>query len=125
MSLPSSCAIDEDSPVRATRASRCGRAMSHNPSDATKSGPAPRPAMPPPPGMPLPAEHPLLAARPLRLVLEVGVLVRVVEDRGLGLRLLREHPRLPDLLAALLLQVVDRVFDLRPHRREVDADQLP
>src|SRR5215218_3932630 len=82
-------------------------------SASTKSGPAPRPAIScPPRGPPSAAEDALLAAGPLRLVLEVGVLVRVVQHRSLGGRHLGEHPGLPDLVAALLLQVVDRVLDL-------------
>src|SRR3954464_3965460 len=196
MSEPSSCAIEDDSPVCSTRASRCGRAMSHRPSAptyampsvntlgvswnapaelrtkpssssvsssrravgrarpaaaatsdrviagrwaskqastssprasaSTKSGPAPRPAIDRRPPRPrLTAEHALLATGALRLVLEVGVLVRIVQDGRLGGRHLGEHPGLPDLLAALLLQVVDGVLDLGAHRREVDADQFP
>ena len=39
MSEPSSWAIDDDSPVRATRSPRCGRAMSHSPSDETYAMP--------------------------------------------------------------------------------------
>src|SRR3954451_13968262 len=93
-------------------------------SASTKSGPAPRPAIDRRPS-PSAAEHALLAAGPLGLVLEVGVLVGVLQDRRLGGRHLREHPGLPDLLAALRTQVFDGLLDLRTHGREVDADQLP
>ena len=39
MSLPSSCVIDDDSPVRRTRSCICGRATSHNPSAPTYAMP--------------------------------------------------------------------------------------
>src|SRR5918998_5298915 len=41
MSEPSSWAMEDDSPVCATSASRCGRAMSHSPSDDTYAIPRP------------------------------------------------------------------------------------
>src|SRR5690349_15047930 len=118
---PAAVATSDSDMVR-WPASKQARTSRPRASASTKSGPAPRPAM----WVTLrsAAEDAVFAAGPLRLVLEVGVLVGVLEDRLLGLRHLGEHPRLPDLLAALLLQVVDRVLDLGPHRGEVDADQL-
>src|SRR4051812_18344218 len=118
-------------------ASKQARTSRPRASASTKSGPAPRPAIgdlsdrPRPGSRPEPAkggedgvlssaaEDAFFAAGPLRLVLEVAVLIGVVEDRGLGGGHLGEHPGLPHLFAALLLQVVDRVLDLRAHRREV------
>src|SRR3712207_2906619 len=136
-------------------ASKHARTSSPRASASTKSGPAPRPAMrpllPAPAGSPAPsrgspravrgtgsfhewrgaggplspAEDALLAAGPLRLVLEVGVPVRVLQDLLLGVGHLGEHPGLPGLLAELAAQVVDGVLDLAADRGEVDADQLP
>src|SRR3954469_16973092 len=132
-----------DSDIVRWPASKQVRTSRPRASASTKSGPAPRPAIGDLSGRPRPGSRPesakggeggvlssaaedaLFAAGPLRLVDEVAVLVRVVEDRRLGGRHLGEHPGLPDLVAALLLQVVDRVLDLRAHRREVDADELP
>src|SRR5215218_2190471 len=90
-------------------------------SASTKSGPVPRPATWVP-SYASATQHALLAAGALPLVDVVGVLVGVVEDRGLGFGHLGEHALLPDLLAAGALQVLDRRLDLLPHRREVDAD---
>src|SRR3954452_14832446 len=110
-------------------ASKQARTSRPRASASTKSGPAPRPAMgtslvgpvPVPPracagwggrGPRSAAEDAVLAARALRLVLEVAVLVGVVEDRGLGLGHLGEHPGLPRLLADLGAQVVQGVLQL-------------
>src|SRR3954470_3266201 len=101
-------------------ASKHVRTSSPRASASTKSGPDPRPAMRLPPSA---AEDALFAAGALSLVHVVGVLVRVVEDRGLRLGHLREHALLPDLLAARSLEVVDRRLDLGADRREVDAHE--
>src|SRR4051812_4421750 len=97
-----------DSDISRCPASKQARTSRPRASASTKSGPLPRPAMCSSCSFPLAAEHPLLAAGPLRLVHVVGVLVRVVEDGGLGLRHLGEHALLPGLLAAHALQVLDR-----------------
>src|SRR3954452_4506658 len=122
---PAAVATSDSDMVR-WPASKQARTSRPRASASTKSGPAPRPAIDVPlSGLRSAAEDALFAAGPLRLVLEIAVLVRVVQDRGLGGGHLGEHPGLPDLLAARAAQVVDRVLDLRAHRREVDADQLP
>src|SRR3954470_23918784 len=102
-------------------ASKHVRTSSPRASASTKSGPDPRPAMRLPPSA---AEDALFAAGALPLVHVVAVLVRVVEDRSLGLGHLREHALLPGLLAARAPQVLDGRLDLPAHGGEVDADEL-
>src|SRR3954463_12682059 len=105
-------------------ASKQARTSSPRASASTKSGPVPRPAMLSSRGLLSAAEDPLLATGALRLVLVLGVLVRVLQDLGLGVRPLGEHALLPGLLTELGSQVLDRRVDLPAYGSQVDADQL-